>query len=83
MYIDSPYHFRTDRAALVELSLQQLVKVPIVVIRAEGTRPATADQLGDPSRQWGHVRPAGHRMVAALGAALRPVRRCVSQRRCS
>jgi arylformamidase len=34
-YIESPYHFHADRAALVELPLQWLVNVPIVVIRAD------------------------------------------------
>ncbi|MEV0299439.1 cyclase family protein [Nocardia sp. NPDC050710] len=52
-YIDAPLHFHVDGADIAELPLERLFNVPIVVIRAAGTRAVGPDVLGDPARLWG------------------------------
>ncbi|WP_327097965.1 cyclase family protein [Nocardia vinacea] len=52
-FIDAPFHFHAEGADIAELPLERLFNVPIVMIRAMGTRVVGPDVLGDPARLWG------------------------------
>jgi kynurenine formamidase len=54
-YIDSPFHYHADLADVAGLPLEQIVDVPVVMVRAEGVPSIGRERLGNLDRLSGRA----------------------------